>query len=91
MNRLQRRRVFSNNIFLLNPKKDTYMCLAKNSDNCKFEFEKLCVEISNEEIILSIAKKNKLTLDSFVKNISKKDGQKLWALSEASGAYLESS
>ena len=43
------------------------MSLSKNSDNDKFAFGKLRLENSNEEVILGITIKNKLTIDSHIK------------------------
>ena len=69
---------------ILNPKKCYYMYLGKNSNNDRFAFDNLCLENSNEEVILGVTIDDKVTFDSHIKNICRKAGQKLCALS----AYL---
>ena len=39
-------------------------------------FDNLCLKNSNEKVMLGITLDNKLTLDSHIKNISRKTGQK---------------
>lgn len=58
------------------------MCFGKNSNTDNFLFDNLYLNNSNEEVILDITIDNKLTFDSHIKNICKKAGQKLYALSE---------
>ena len=57
------------------------MCFGKNSNTDNFLFGNLYLHNSNEEVILDITIDNKLTFDSHIKNICKKAGQKLYALS----------
>lgn len=57
------------------------MCFGKNSNTDNFLFDNLYLNNSNEEVILDITIDNKLTFDSHIKNICKKAGQKLYALS----------
>ena len=73
---------------VLNPKKCYYMCLGKNSNNDRFAFDNLCLENSNEEVILGVTIDDKVTFDSHIKNICRKAGQKLCVLSSVSN-YLE--
>ena len=69
---------------ILNPKKCYYRCLGKNSNNDRFAFDNLCLENSNEEVILGVTIDDKVTFDSHIKNICRKAGQKLCALSSIS-------
>ena len=55
------------------------MCLGKNRINDKFVFDNLCLENSNEEVIVGIIISSKLTFDSHVKSTCRKVGQKLCA------------
>ena len=57
------------------------MYFGKNSNTDNFLFDNLYLNNSNEEVILDITIDNKLTFDSHIKNICKKAGQKLYALS----------
>ena len=54
---------FYDNYKVLNPKKCHYICLGKNSNNDMFWFHNLCLENSNEEVILDVTIDNKLTFD----------------------------
>ena len=72
---------------VLNPKKCYYMCLGKNSNNDRFAFDNLCLENSNEEVILGVTIDDKVTFDSHIKNICRKAGQKLCVLSSVSNYF----
>ena len=73
---------FYDNYMVLNPKKCHYMWYDE------FVFDNLYLENSDVEVILGITIGSKLTYDSYIKNISKKAGQKLCALLRVSN-YLE--
>ena len=66
------------------------MCIGKNNKNDKFESDNLILENSKEEVVLGITIDKKLTLDSHIKNICRKAGQKLGALLRITN-YLNSS
>ena len=53
------------------------MCIGRNTDNDKFEFDKLLLENSKEEVVLGVTIDNKLPFNSHIKNISRKACQKL--------------
>ena len=55
------------------------MCIGRNTDNDKFEFDKLLLENSKEEVVLGVTIDNKLPFNSHIKNICRKAGQKLGA------------
>ena len=59
------------------------MCVYRNTENDKFEFDSVLSENSKEEVVLGVTignKLSKLTFDSHIKNICRKAGQKLGAL-----------
>ena len=59
------------------------MCVYRNTENDKFEFDNVLSENSKEEVVLGVTIGNKLselTFDSHIKNIRRKAGQKLGAL-----------
>ena len=59
------------------------MCVYRNTENDKFEFDNVLSENSKEEVVLGVTignKLSKLTFDSHIKNICRKAGQKLGAL-----------
>ena len=66
------------------------MCIGRNIENDKFEFDNLLLENSKEEVVLGVTIDNKLTSDSHIKNICRKAGQKLGALLRIRN-YLNSS
>ena len=66
------------------------MCIDRNTENDKFEFDNLLLENSKEEVVLGITIDNKLTFDSHIKSIHRKAGQKLGALLKITN-YLNSS
>ena len=68
------------NCMVLNQKKCYYMRIGRNTENDKFEFDNLLLENSKEEVVLGVTIDNKLTFDSYIKNICRKTGQKLGAL-----------
>ena len=58
------------------------MCIYRNTENDKFEFDNVLSE-NSKEVILGVKivnKLSKLTFDSHIKNICRKAGQKLGAL-----------
>ena len=59
--------VFFDNYMVLNSKKCHCMWLGKNNNNDKFWFDNLCLQNSNEEVILGVTIDNKLTFDSRIK------------------------
>ena len=65
------------------------MCIGRNTDNDKFEFDKLLLENSKEEVVLGVTIDNKLLFNSHIKN-SRKAGQKLGASLKITN-YLNSS
>ena len=71
---------FIDNCMVLNQKKCHYMCIGRNTENDKFEFDNLLLENSKEEVVLGVTIENKLTFDSHIKNICREAGQKLDAL-----------
>ena len=56
------------------------MCIDRNIENDKFEFDDLLLENSKGEVVLCVTIDNKLTFHSHIKNISRKAGQRLGAL-----------
>ena len=66
------------------------MCIGRNTENDKFEFDNLLLENSKEEVVLSVTIDNKLTFDIHIKNVFRKAGQKLGALLRITN-YLNSS
>ena len=56
------------------------MCIGRNTENEKFEFDKLLLENDKEEDVLGATIDNKLTFNSQIKSICRKVGQKLGAL-----------
>ena len=66
------------------------MCIDRNTENDKFEFDNLLLENSKEEVALGVGIDNKLTFDSHIKNICRNAGQKLVALLRIKN-YLNSS
>ena len=81
---------FFKNYMVLNQKKCHYMCIGRNTENDKFEFDNLLLENSKEEVVLGVTIDNKLTFDSHIKSICRKAGQKLGALLRITN-YLNSS
>ena len=81
---------FFKNYMVLKQKKCHYMCIGRNNKNDKFESDNLILENSKEEVVLGITIDKKLTLDSHIKNICRKAGQKLGALLRITN-YLNSS
>ena len=43
------------------------MCIGRNTGNDKFEFHKLLLKNSKEEVVLRVTIDNKLTFDSHIK------------------------
>ena len=70
---------FFENYMVLN-RKCHYICISRNMENDKFEFDNLLLETSKEEIVLGITIDNKLTFDNQIKNICRNTGQILCAL-----------
>ena len=60
------------------------MCIGRDVESKTFTFKDVCFKNSKEEIILGITIDNKLNFDSHIKNMCKKTGQKLNALSRMS-------
>ena len=56
------------------------MCNDKNTENDKLEFDNFRLENSKEEVVFGVTIDNKLKFDSHIKNICRKDGQKLGTL-----------
>ena len=56
------------------------MCNDKNTENDKLEFDNFRLKNSKEEVVFGVTIDNKLKFDSNIKNISRKDGQKLGTL-----------
>ena len=71
---------FFENYMVLNQKKYRYMCIGRNTENDKFEFNNLLLENSKEEVVLGDTIDKKLTFDSHIKKICRKTGQKLGEL-----------
>ena len=42
------------------------MCIGRNTENHKFEFDNLLLENSKEEVVLGVTIDNKLTFETFV-------------------------
>ena len=74
----------------IKPKKCRYICIGRNTENGKFEFDDLLKENSKEEVVLGITIDIKLTFDSHIKNVCRKADQKLGALLRITN-YLNSS
>ena len=55
------------------------MCIGRDTENDKFEFDNLLFENSKEEAALGVPSGSKLTFDSHFKDICRKAGQKLGA------------
>ena len=66
------------------------MCIGRNTENDKFEFDNFLLENSKEEVVLGVTIDNKLTFDSPIKSIWRKAGQKHGALLRITN-YLNSS
>ena len=77
-------------LYGIKPKTCHYMCIARNTENDKFEFDNLLSEKSKEEVVLSATIDNKLIFDIHIKNVCRKAGQKLGALLRITN-YLNSS
>ena len=60
------------------------MCIGRYVENETFTSKDVCYKNSKEEVILGITIDNKLNFDSHRKNMCKKTGQKLNALSRIS-------
>ena len=60
------------------------MCIGRDVENETFTFKDVCYKNSKEEVILQITIDSKLNFDSHIKNMCKKTGQKLNALSRMS-------
>ena len=50
------------------------MCIGRNTENGKLEFDNLFLENSKEEVVLGVIIDNKLTFDSRIKSICIKAG-----------------
>ena len=57
------------------PKKCHYMCINRNTQNDKLEFDNWLLENGIEEVVLGVTINNKLTFDSHIKNICRKASQ----------------
>ena len=55
------------------------MCIGRNTENDKFEFDNLFWE-NSKEVVVGVIIDNKLIIDSYIKNVCRKAGQKLDAL-----------
>ena len=55
------------------------MCIGRDTETDKFEFDNLLFENSKEEAALGVPSGSKLTFDSHFKDICRKAGQKLGA------------
>ena len=55
------------------------MCIGRNTENDKFEFDNLFWEKS-KEVVVGVRIDNKLIIDSYIKNVCRKADQKLDAL-----------
>ena len=64
----------------IEPKKCHFMCIGRNTQNNKFEFDNLLLENSKEEVVLGVTVDSKLTFDSHIKHMRRKAGEKLSAL-----------
>ena len=51
-----------------------HMCIGRNTENDKFEFDNLILENIKEEVVLGVTIDNILTFDSHIKNICRKAG-----------------
>ena len=56
------------------PKKCHYMCISRNSENDKLEFDNWLLE-NSKEVVLGVTIDNKLTLDSHIKKLCRKASQ----------------
>ena len=65
---------------ILNSGKCHFTCLGKNTENEKYFFNNTEMKCS-EEKVLGVTIDNNLKFKSHVKNLCKKDLQKMWALS----------
>ena len=59
----------------LKPKNCHYMCISRNTQNDKLEFDNWLLENRKEEVVLGVTIDNKLTFDSHIKNICRKASQ----------------
>ena len=50
-----------------------HMCIGRNTENDKFEFDNLILE-NSKEVVLGVTTGNTLTFDSHIKNICRKTG-----------------
>ena len=66
---------FFENYMVLKQKKCYYMCIVRNTENDKFEFDNLFLETAKKKLTY-----NKLTFDSRIKSICRKTSQKLGEL-----------
>ena len=53
------------------------MCIGRNTENDKFEFDNLLLENSKEEVVLGVTIDNKLTFDSHIKSNAGKPDKNL--------------
>ena len=51
------------------------MCISRNTQNDKLEFDNWLLENRKEEVVLGVTIDNKLTFDSHIKNICRKASQ----------------
>ena len=59
----------------IKPKKCHYMCIGRNIENGKFQFDNLLFKNSKEEVALGVTIDNKLRFNSHIKNIRIKASQ----------------
>ena len=81
---------FYENHMALNARKCHFMCLGKDTGNETFNFKGLVMKSRKEQTILWVTIDNKLTFKSHIKNLCKKDSQKIGALSRLSNHVNDS-
>ena len=78
---------FYKNYMVLNAEKCHFTCLGNNTENETFLFSNIFMENSKEQNILGVIIDNNLNFKSHIKELRKKDSQKIAALSRLS-SYL---
>ena len=64
--------------------KTNFMCIGREGKNNTFTFKDVCYKNSKEEVILGITIDNKLNFDNHIRNMYKKSGQAINAVSRIS-------
>ena len=64
--------LFFENCMVLNQKEYHYMCVGRNTENDKFEFDNLLLGNSKEKVVLGVTTDNKFIFDIHIKTFVEK-------------------